>query len=298
MLNSCLNIGFSTDNIQFIPYSGFTGHNLVNKYEDDDFGNNNKMNWYNGKTLLESLDEIKPVKRDFDSQLIISIFKAYTIFGVGIIIRGKILSGKLDKEKKINLNLKYRIEYRDIKSIQIYDENVDKAVAGDIISLHIKGIIYPEAKLCNLAYYSLINSFGLLSQEGTLAPKPQVSKLQKKVVQTLYISLKAKIFMLNKKARLRSGYTLTLFSYSLNAPINIEKIEYLVDGANKILKKDPEEIKFGEYAIVKIDLKTLNPNKKILIFDKFKNNPLLGSFELFNDYFIAVGKILDIELSN
>ena len=100
--------------------------------------------------------------------------------------------------------------------------------------------------------------------------------------------------MLNKKAHLRKGYTLALFSYSLNAPVNIEKIEYLVDGANRIIKKDPEKIKFGEYAIVKIDLKTLNPGK-VLIFDKFKNNQFLGSFELFNDYFIAVGKILDID---
>ena len=102
MLNLCLNIGFSEENIQFIPYSGYTGHHLVNRYEDFSKDKINKMEWYKGKTLLESLDEIKPVKRDFDSQLIISIFKAYTIFGVGIIIRGKILSGILDKEKKIN----------------------------------------------------------------------------------------------------------------------------------------------------------------------------------------------------
>ena len=294
MLNLCLNIGFSEENIQFIPYSGYTGHHLVNRYEDFSKDKINKMEWYKGKTLLESLDEIKPVKRDFDSQLIISIFKAYTIFGVGIIIRGKILSGILDKEKNINLNLKYRIENREIESIQMYDKKLDKAVAGDIVSLHIKGIIYIEAKFCNLAYYSLKNSFGLLSQEDTLASSQYI--LKKNYFEIYYISLKAKIFMLNKKALLRKGYTLTLFSYSLNAPVNIEKIEYLVDGANRILKKDPEEIKFGEYAIVKIDLKTLNP-KKLLIFDKFKTNPFLGSFELFNDYFIAVGKILDIELS-
>ena len=86
MLNLCLNIGFSEENIQFIPYSGYTGHHLVNRYEDFSKDKINKMEWYKGKTLLESLDEIKPVKRDFDSQLIISIFEAYTILGVGIII--------------------------------------------------------------------------------------------------------------------------------------------------------------------------------------------------------------------
>ena len=151
MMNLCLNIGFSSDNIQFIPYSGYTGHHLVNRY--DDFLNDkiNKMEWYKGKTLLESLDELKPVKRDFDSQLIISIFKAYTIMGVGIIIRGKILSGKLTKQQNLYLNFKYRIELGEINSIQMYDKILDEAVAGDIISLHIKHIIYTEAKVCNLA---------------------------------------------------------------------------------------------------------------------------------------------------
>ena len=151
MMNLCLNIGFSSDNIQFIPYSGYTGHHLVNRY--DDFSNDkiNKMEWYKGKTLLESLDELKPVKRDFDSQLIISIFKAYTIMGVGIIIRGKILSGKLTKQQNLYLNFKYRIELGEINSIQMYDKKLGEAVAGDIISLHIKHIIYTEAKVCNLA---------------------------------------------------------------------------------------------------------------------------------------------------
>jgi len=284
MMNLCLNIGFSSDDIQFIPYSGYTGHHLVNRYDDFEENIINKMAWYKGKTLLEALDEIKPVKRDFDGKLIISIFKAYTITGVGIIIRGKILSGKLTKKEKIYLNFRYEIVLGGIDSIQIYDKKVDQAVAGDIISLHIKYINYRDAKLCNLAYSQSINSFGNLSQKELLQKFP-ISK---------YISLRAKIFMLDKKTHLRKGYTLTLFSYSLNAPINIEKIEYLVDGGNRIIKEGPEEIKYGEYAIVKLDLKTLNP-RKIFIFDKFKNNQLLGSFELFNDYFIAVGKILDIE---
>ena len=138
--------------------------------------------------------------------------------------------------------------------------------------------------MCSLACSRANDSFDDLSQK-VLLQGVRVSK---------NISLRAKIFMLDKKTHLRKGYTLTLFSYSLNAPINIEKIEYLVDGGNRIIKEGPEEIKYGEYAIVKLDLKTLNPIK-IFIFDKFKNNQFLGSFELFNDYFIAVGKILDIE---
>ena len=75
MINLCINIGFNINNIQVIAYSGYTGQNLVNKYEDDDFSNTNKMEWYKGKTLIESLDELKPPKRTFDGPLIISIFQ-------------------------------------------------------------------------------------------------------------------------------------------------------------------------------------------------------------------------------
>ena len=42
MINLCINIGFNINNIQVIAYSGYTGQNLVNKYEDDDFSNTNK----------------------------------------------------------------------------------------------------------------------------------------------------------------------------------------------------------------------------------------------------------------
>ena len=112
-------------------------------------------------------------------------------------------------------------------------------------------------------------------------------------------SFRAKIFMLNRKVSLKLGYTLTLFCYSISFPVNISKLEYLVDGANRILQKEPKEIKYGNYAIVTIDIIQENCSwmgKRIrnVILQKHINNPILGSFELFNDYFIALGKIIDI----
>ena len=297
MLKSCLNLGFSTDNIQFIPYSGYTGHNLVNKYEDDDFGNNNKMNWYKGKTFLESLNQIKPVKRDFDKPLLISIFKAYLVNGVNTVVRGKILSGLFKKQiKNIVLNTKYSIIRPEIGSIQIYNDIVEQAVAGDIISFHIKDSNIQIGKLCNLAFTETENM-------NILFPDwPSKHLFTKNLKQINYFrknSFRAKIFMLNRKASLKLGYTLTLFCYSINFPVNISKLEYLVDGANRILQKEPKEIKYGNYAIVTIDIIQENCSwmgKRIrnVILQKHINNPILGSFELFNDYFIALGKIIDI----
>ena len=298
MLNSCLNIGFSTDNIQFIPYSGFTGHNLVNKYEDDDFGNNNKMNWYNGKTLLESLDEIKPVKRDFDKPLLISIFKAYLVNGVDTVLRGKILSGKFMKNKKnIVLNLKHDIITPEIGSIQIYDNIVEQAVAGDIISFNIKNSTIQIGKECVLAFNETENMKILFPEWPS---KNLFSNNLKEINYFKKNSFRAKIFMINKKASLKLGFTLTLFCYSISIPVKLSLLEYLVDGGNRILQKEPKEIKYGSYAIVTIDIiqekSIFKRPKKIrnIILQKYKNNSILGSFELFNDYFMAIGKIIDI----
>ena len=293
MLNLSINIGFQEENIQFIPYSGYTGHNLVSKYEDDDLGNTDKMDWYKGKTLLESLNEIKPVKRDFDKPLLISIFKSYNKVGVDTILRGKILSGKLTNKEPVILNSKYGITASKAKSIQIYDYEVGEAVAGDIISFQSKEALGLDVHL----------AFNETKNIKLLFPECPVESLYiDKLNQIKYIpkiSFRAKIFMVNKKVALKNGYTLTFFSYSLNIPVNIEKIEYLIDGSNRILKKEPEEIRYGNHAIVTIDIiqgkvRSFGKRVKNVILQKYKSNPFLGTFELFNDYFIAIGTIIDI----
>ena len=257
----------------------------MSKYEDNDLGNTDKMNWYKGKTLLESLNEIKPVKRDFDKPLLISIFKSYDILG-GTVLRGKILSGKFTKKEPIILNSYYSTITTKINSIQIYDNKVDEAVAGDIISFQLKvHLAFNETKNIKLLFPEWPEDLLYIDKFKQIKYTPKKS-------------FRAKIFMVNKKAALKNGYTLTFFCYSLNLPINIKKIEYLVDGANKILKKEPEEIKYGNYAIVIIEIiqgkvRSLGRGVKNIILQEYINNPFLGSFELFNDYFIAVGKIID-----
>jgi len=96
MVNICKNIGLSINNIQIVPYSGYIGQNLVNRYEDN--SHINKMNWYKGKTLLESLDELRPSQKVFNAPLKISIFQSCYITEEGTVLEGKILSDKLNKE--------------------------------------------------------------------------------------------------------------------------------------------------------------------------------------------------------
>ena len=41
--------GFRPNDTQFVGYNGYTGQNLVERYEDGDATKTNKMPWYKGK---------------------------------------------------------------------------------------------------------------------------------------------------------------------------------------------------------------------------------------------------------
>ena len=278
MTNLCKIIGFNINNIQFVPYSGYTGQNLVNKHEDEDIFENNKMNWYKGKTLVESFDEIKPPKRNFDGPLEISICNVYKITGIGTVIKGKILSGQL--KIYMELYFPYLKIKTECKSIEINNHQVNEAIAGDIISINIKGV----------TVYDIKHNIFLVCENIAMNYIKQAE------------NLRVKVLIINQKTTIKVGSTFHFFCYTLNAPIKVAKIEYLVDGANKILQEEPKSIENGSYAIIIINFYILEYKKHVKtvkkhFFEKYIDNPYLGGFELFqNGELIAVGSVLDINV--
>ena len=279
MKNLCENIGFNIENIQFIPYSGFTGQNLVNKYEDDDINKNNKMNWYKGKTLVESLDELKPPKRNFNGPLRISVFCVDKISGVGTVLSGKILSGNLNREKELCISIRDKIIKAQSPSIEMFCMPINEAIEGDIIGFKIKGVTCLNVRCCNLVFEA--------------SDMNNIKNCD---------NLRVKILIVNKKATLKIGNVLTLYCYTLNVPIKIVKLEYIVDEVNKIIEKDPKNISYGRYGIAIIKIikkdKSIYSWRKNLFyfFEKYINNHFLGSFELLDDDLTAVGNIKDINV--
>ena len=275
MINLCTDIGFNINNIQIIAYSGYTGHNLINRYEDEDIFHVNKMKWYKGKTLIESLDELRPPKRDFDSPLIISIFNIDKITGIGTVLEGKILSGKLERDLYLCIPIDDEIIFLRCTSIEMYYKNYTESLAGDIVGFNLSLLMRVEASSCNLVFTE--NSMKYLKKAETL---------------------RVKILMMNKNIKIKVGSNFYLFSYTLSTPIKVIKIEYLVDDANRILEKEPKEIKNGERAIIIIQVMKKKKRTGFIqsnFFDKHINNKILGSFILCYQELIAVGNILDIK---
>jgi len=80
-------IGYKTDDIEFVPISGFKGDNMIERSENTP--------WYDGATLVEALDKLRAPKRPILKPLRFPINGVYKVEGAGNIFAGRIESGIL-----------------------------------------------------------------------------------------------------------------------------------------------------------------------------------------------------------
>lgn len=79
--------GYKTENIDFVPISGWMGDNLMDKSKN--------MDWYSGPTLIEAIDKIAPPTRPVEKPLRLPINDVYKIGGVGTVPVGRVETGVL-----------------------------------------------------------------------------------------------------------------------------------------------------------------------------------------------------------
>jgi len=108
-------IGFQLTNVNFVPISGWTGDNLVEK--------STKMDWYKGPTLLETLDLLPEPKRPINKPLRIPIQDVYKIGGIGTVPTGRIETGVL----KMGALVKFAPSniVTAVKSIEMFHSTVE-----------------------------------------------------------------------------------------------------------------------------------------------------------------------------
>lgn len=124
---------FSAKSITFIPCAGLTGENVTRKAADP------QADWYTGETLIEALDSSEPAKRNVSKPLRLTISD---VFRGGITnpisISGRIDAGSLQVGDTILAMPS--AEPATIKAIEVENEPVDWAVAGQIPVLHLADI--------------------------------------------------------------------------------------------------------------------------------------------------------------
>lgn len=127
------NAGFAAKNLTFIPVSGLNGDNIVRRSAES------SASWYTGPTLMEDLDSSEPITRALEKSLRITIGD---IFRGGVqnplSVSGRVEAGSLQTGDA--LLAQPSGEKCFVKGLEVDNENVDWAVAGQNVTVHLSDI--------------------------------------------------------------------------------------------------------------------------------------------------------------
>lgn len=231
--------GFKKKNITFVPYSGMSGENLATKSD--------KMKWYKGPCLLEAIDNLAEPTRPDDKPLRLPLQDVYKISGYGTVPVGRVETGVL----KVGMMVKFSPSdiTTEVKSIEMHHESLPQANPGDNVGFNIKGVTVKDLRR------------GFVCSDSKNDPGRDC------------LDFTAQVIVLNHPGQIRNGYTPVLDCHTSHIASKFEKITAKIDRrTGKELEKDPEFVKKGDCAIVKIV-----PSKAVCV-ENYKEYPPLGRF--------------------
>lgn len=249
-------VGYDPSKIHFVPTSGWTGDNLVNKSEN--------MSWYNGPTLIEALDDFELPPKPTDKPLRIPVQEVYTIRGVGTTPVGKVETGELKPGDDVLFMPSG--EKGKVNSIETHYNKIDKAGPGDNIGFNVKGV--PKDKL----------------RRGEVVSHPNdPCRVAKAFV--------GRIFIINHPTAVGEGYTPVLHLHTAQIAVRFDKLLAKLDPrTGQVVEENPAYLRTGEAATVRFV--PLQPTA----MEVFKDYPQLGRFALRDmGTTIGAGVVLEIE---
>jgi elongation factor 1-alpha len=248
--------GYNPDKIEFVPFSGWTGDNLIEKSD--------KMPWYKGPTLLEAIDKMSPPVRPSDKPLRLPINDVYKIGGVGTVPVGRVETGILKPGMVVafspcNLTT-------EVKSIEMHHEVLAEAIPGDNVGFNIKNVAVKDLKR------------GYVTSDTKNDPARECD------------SFVAQVIILNHPGQITNGYTPVLDCHTAHIACKFEEIKTKVDRrTGKVIEEAPKFIKVGDCAIIKI-----KPTKPMTV-ETFTEYPPLGRFAVRDmKQTVAVGVIKEV----
>ncbi len=235
-------VGINPDNTPFIACSGLKGDNVAKKSD--------KMSWYKGPTVLEQFDLFPEPQLPTELPLRMPIQDAYEITGIGTVPVGKIETGVMKVGQKV-IVLPGRtgkgIE-GEVRSIEMHHESMTEAKAGDNVGINIRGVgkkdIARGDVICEIS-----------------KPIPVVEEFV------------ATITVINHPSVLAKGYTPVFHVHTAQVPCQfIELIEQIDPRTGEVIKKNPDFLKNGDSARVRI-----KPHGNLCL-EVQKDNPYMSRF--------------------
>jgi elongation factor 1-alpha len=248
-------IGYKIEEIPILPISGYLGDNIVKKSD--------KMPWYTGATLIETLDMLKVPEKPTTKPLRLPIQDVYTITGVGTVPVGRVETGIVKVNDKIVVMPGGAPG--EIKSIEMHHQAMQQAEPGDNIGFCLKGI---EKKAI---------------ARGSVIGHPDNPP-------TVVEEFTAQIVVLSHPTAITAGYQPVLHCHTAQVACTITDLVKKIDP--KTGQADPQKpdfIKTGDVAVVKF--KPTRP----MVAEKAADFPQLGRFAVRDmGQTVAAGMIIDV----
>ncbi|MBU2562242.1 MAG: translation elongation factor EF-1 subunit alpha [Nanoarchaeota archaeon] len=215
-------VGINPEKTTFIACSGLKGENIAKKSD--------KMAWYKGPTIIEQFDLFPQPELPTNLPMRMPCQDVYDITGIGTVPVGKIETGimKVGQKVKVLPGRTGKGIEGEVRSIEMHHEQMPEAVAGDNVGINIRGVgkkdIARGDVICDAA-----------------KPVPVVEEFI------------ATITVINHPSVLAKGYTPVFHIHTAQVPCQfIELIEQINPATGEIIKKNPDFLKNGDSARVRI----------------------------------------------
>ncbi len=248
-------VRFDTEDASFIPISAFEGDNVADRSDNTD--------WYDGETLLESLNSLDAPEPPTDAPLRLPIQDVYTISGIGTVPVGRVETGIL--ETGANVSFQPSDVSGEVKTIEMHHEEVPRAEPGDNVGFNVRGIGKDDIRRGDVC--------------GPAEDPPSVAE-----------TFTAQLVVMQHPSVITAGYTPVFHAHTAQVACTIESIDQKIDPATgDVEEENPDFIQSGDAAVV-----TVRPQKPLSI-EPSQEIPELGSFAVRDmGQTIAAGRVLEV----
>ncbi|MAH32998.1 translation elongation factor EF-1 subunit alpha [archaeon] len=252
-------VGYKPEDVPFVAGASLVGDNVATKSEN--------MPWYDGKTLLETLDDLKEPEKPTDLPLRLPIQDVYNITGIGLVPVGRVETGVMKINDKVIVvpGREGKGVPGEVKTIEMHHEQMQQAEPGDNIGFNVRGIGKKDIARGDV--------LGHTDNPPTIATE-----------------FTAQMVILNHPTVVTVGYTPVFHVHTAQVACQVLAIEKKLDPATGQEKeKNPDFIKNGDAAIVK--LKPVQP----MVIETQKEIPQMARFAIRDSgTTVAAGMCIDL----
>eukprot|EP00397_Hematodinium_sp_SG-2012_P025845 GEMP01027034.1.p1 GENE.GEMP01027034.1~~GEMP01027034.1.p1 ORF type:complete len:438 (+),score=87.41 GEMP01027034.1:197-1510(+) len=250
-----VNKAWSSQVIPFVPISGSLGDNLIEPSPN--------LPWYEGPSLLQALENIKPPVRWTEKPLRICLQEIYKIGGTGTVPVGRIETGQLKPGMEVVFapnNIR-----AEVVSIERHKEELQVGLPGDVVGFHVNNVTAKELRR------------GMVVSDPRNDPALEC------------VTFVAHIIILNHPGEISVGYAPVMNCHTAHVPCRIEQIIAKLDRKAKATTEKVVSLKQGDAAQV-----VMRPLKPVVL-EPFKTYPSLGRFALRDvQKTVAVGIVKEV----